>query len=160
VSAAAQNGAVAAISVPVVMDARFGARMNRVCGSVTDQPNADEAAALVQCNSDSQTASSLVNFQNVKIQTGSTRPFGLERDSSLDSADTTSRVMPIRGTETMVTCYVINATYEPAGQNCRATDITKGEGVCYKTTFGDWKCTLNGELAGTRKEGLAGPTTY
>ena len=28
------------------------------------------------------------------------------------------------------------------GKNCNAYDQPKATGMCYKTTFGDWRCTM------------------
>ena len=160
VKAVNNAGSAAAISGPPMILASFGARLPRVCGSVMHQPNAAEAAALVQCNSESQTASSITDIQNVVIQTGGTRPFGQERDYNLDTVDVKAQILPIRGTETQVLCYA-TSVYRPVGHNCGEVDIIHAEGVCFKTTFGDWRCTMSGDLQlATQRNQTAPPTTY
>ena len=76
---------------------------------------------------------------NVTAEIGKGRPF--EKGDGSDDIDTAELVYPIRGTITIYTCYPINIAH-PAGKNCKKVEFPKAEGLCYKTTFGDWKCSL------------------
>lgn len=39
--------------------------------------------------------------------------------------------------------YLGGGSLANAGKNCTSYDQPKAEGVCWKTTFGDWGCNMN-----------------
>ena len=160
-SSAAKGGSVngaAAISGPPVINAAFGARMPRKCNPVTHVPNEAEAAALAQCASESGGEAGsfrpmIYLWQNMHVQMGGSRPYAFKADSHHSSIDTEAKVYPIRVTGDQLSC-----TGKPT---CMTSHADKSEGVCYKTTFGDWQCSFS-QVFGVTKSAveLPAPTTY
>jgi len=77
-------------------------------------------------------------LENLKTDIGKSRPFTRDLLNMTD-ADTTQPIYPIRGSYTKYICR--EKQYAP-GKNCHAYESTGATGVCYRTTFGDWKCSL------------------
>lgn len=146
-----------AISGPPIINPAFRARMPRKCKSVTHLPSEIEAAALVQCATErggeaGASVPLLYLFQNVHVQMGKSRPYAYNADSGLSSIDTEARVYPIRVTADHMSC-----TGEPT---CRTSHMDNSEGTCYKTTFGDWKCTFSADIDFNSPLRSPAPQTY
>jgi hypothetical protein len=140
---------------PPIINADFGARMPRKCNAVNHVPNAAEAAALIQCALEKGGEPGafdplLYLWQNVQVQIGSSRPYAYNSDSYHSGIDPTSEVYPIRVTGDQLSC-----TGKPT---CAAQHADQAEGVCYKTTFGDWHCYFS--QAATPTSAQPAPQTY
>lgn len=155
--AAAADGNDADAGPPVINPA-FGARMPRKCNTVKHIPNTAEAAAMVQCATESGGEPGAFDpmiylWQNVQVEMGGSRPYAYNSDSHNNSIDTTSEVYPIRVTGDQLSC-----TGKPT---CPTRHADKAEGSCYKTTFGDWECYFNQVFNVTPSATeLPAPTTY
>ena len=77
--------------------------------------------------------------EDVKLEIGKGRPF--DRADGSGDADVTELVYPVRGSYTYYRCYPISSAH-PEGKNCKKIVCPKAEGICYKTSFGDWKCVM------------------
>lgn len=124
----------------------YGTREPYQCGPFTDisgsAPTAEEALAIYVCDYERNPvgiASKLFLLEDVSIQVGRSRPFGQTSDFSLHDADPSLAVFPIRGTATRIQCGEINTRNQ--GANCAETP-SRGEGTCYRNTFGEWSCTM------------------
>ena len=60
----------------------------------------------------------------------------------MHDVDASQPVYPIRGSYQQYQCNNPKTSVYKAGQNCSLSNIPKASGVCYKTTFGDWTCTI------------------
>lgn len=124
----------------------YGTREPNTCGPFTTlsgaSPTSDEAAWIYLCEYESQpigVASKLYLVEDLSIQVGRSRPFGQTTDYSLRDADPSQQVFPIRGTLTLIQCSEVNDRNR--GANC-AEYPSKGEGVCYRSTFDEWSCPM------------------
>jgi hypothetical protein len=136
------NGA--GISGPLAMLPEYNARAPRTCSKVTSPPSAAQAAVLVQCTMDGVSATGLGLIQDVKLEMGSSRPFVYWTDAGLAGIDLNAKVYELRGSYTGYFCTLVSASLNPPGQNCIKSVVPKAQGWCWKTTFGDWSCKLQG----------------
>jgi hypothetical protein len=137
---------------PPTMNAMFGTREPRNCVPVKHVPSETEAAALVQCARDSARPPDLIFlWQNVKVTKGSSRPYIYNSDSYNSSIDTTSEVYPIRVAADSFRCS--------QEKTCKVTPYPEMAGECYKTTFGDWKCSFSETFAKPGADTTAPPPT-
>jgi hypothetical protein len=157
-SAGGEGTGGSSVSAPVQINTSFKTRDPRQCTGFTAQPSPAQAALLVQCTMDTKSNQYINLIQNVKVQMASSRAFLMSSDSYLTEVDTASKVIPIRGSLTAYGCSTANPV-TPAGKNCQSYDIPSGSGMCWKTTFGDWKCSLGGANANIRYQ-VAGPTAF
>jgi len=152
------QGAGGDLSGPPTMIAAYQGRAPRQCTNVTKPPSVSQATAMVQCWSDAVNALGLFLYQDVKVQIGTVRPYLLTSDSYLPQIDPTATVYPIRGSYTYYACRGIN-NLVPAGQQCTRSPVPQAMGMCWKTSFGDYKCFLQGNIAADAAT-VAAPTTY
>lgn len=156
--ASAQTSGNASISGPPIINPAFGARMPRKCNPVRHVPSEAEAAALVQCATEKGGEAGAFRpmiylWQNIRIQMGTSRPYAYNADSHNSSIDTTSKVYPIRVTGDQLSCT--------GKATCLTSHADNSEGICYKTTFGDWKCSFSQVFGVTKSQvDLPPPTTY
>ena len=141
-SAGGQSGA--GISGPLTMLPDYNARAPRTCSKVTSPPSAALAAILVQCAMDAQSYTGLGLIQDVKLEMGSSRPFVYYTDAGLAGIDLNAKVYELRGSYTSYFCSLVSASLNGPGKNCIKSAVPKAQGWCWKTTFGDWSCKLQG----------------
>ncbi len=158
---AAGSGSAAEMSGPPTFNAVYQVRNPRICAQVTSPPNAAQALALVQCSSESDTTGSgspaIWLATDLQVEIGAPRAYIPGTDDRQDM-DTTAKIYPLRGQGTKWSCGPAAAA--PAGQNCMEWPAGPGgQGTCWKTSFGDWKCgmTIGGTKWITKQKG---PTTY
>lgn len=135
---------------------KWGTRSPMVCSPLKQKaaPTPVQATKLVQCNSEyaSDSSGELRLMQNVKVEIGKSSSFvAMYNQYVMPAADTTKRTYPIRGSFDWATCMLIRdaSIYGDPVQNCQTSRVASATGVCWQTTFGDWKCLLNG-AAGPR----------
>jgi hypothetical protein len=80
---------------------------------------------------DSVSATGLGLFQDVKLDLGSSRAFVYWTDAGLESVDMKAQVYPLQGSYTGYFCTLTSASLN-------------GPGWCWKTSFGEWKCKMQG----------------
>jgi hypothetical protein len=157
-SADGEGAGSSGVSVPVHVNTDFATRDPRQCTGFTAQPSVADATTLVQCTMDGKSSGYINLIQNVTVQLGSPRAFIYTTDSFLNEIDTKAQVIPVRGSLTAYGCSFANSV-TVAGKNCESYDIPAGTGRCWKTNFGDWKCSLGGANANARRM-IAGPTAF
>jgi len=155
-AAAGPNGA--AISGPLTMLPEYDARAPRTCSKVTSPPSAAQAAVMVQCSMEGLSPTGLQLFQDVQLEIGSPRPFVYNSDAGLSGIDLNAKVYPLRGSYTGYFCSKWGGTLVPIGHNCVVSTVTSATGACWKTSFGDWSCKMQG-FAPKMTAG-AGPKTF
>lgn len=134
---------------------RYGTRAIHVCGPpVRTQPNAQQIAALVQCNFEKKSNDRISLMEAITVQAGGLRAYNQFSDGYASGIDTSAKVLPIRGSLTTYQCNVISkpgpvrGPYDTdnSGKNCLVVRQPKAEGKCYKTTFGDWWCGMSQQV--------------
>lgn len=143
----------------------WGARAPGSCPSIAPKaaPSPAQVATMVRCRHESISSGSgeLRLMENLNVAVGESMPFVAAYNSYvMPEADTKSRVYPIRGSFTWVVCKSRKdaAIYGNPDKNCYETDVPEAKGVCWKTTFADWRCLLNGPAQG-RRDGTSPPKT-
>jgi hypothetical protein len=139
---AGQSGA--GISGPLTMLPQYGSRAPRTCAKVTSPPSVAQAAVLVQCSMEADSAFGVGLVQDVKPEIGKSRKFVYASDAGMPSIDLDAQVYPLEGTYSAYLCRYIN-NMSPAGANCTKTVFSASIGWCYKTSFGDWRCRMQGQ---------------
>ena len=156
-NSAGGQGSGAAISGPLTMLADYQSRAPRTCSTVTTPPSASQAPVMVQCSMEAMSAFGVGLIQDIKLQMGKTRPFVYWTDAGLAGIDLTAQVIPLQGSYTGYLCNKIS-NMAPAGQSCIKSVVPVAQGWCWKTSFGDYKCKMQG--AAPKMENAAAPTTF
>ena len=151
----------ASISGPLTMLADYQSRAPRTCASVTSAPSASQAAVMVQCTMDAVSAFGVGLVQDVKLEMGKARPFLYSSDAGLSGIDLTAQVIPLRGSYTSYLCNTIS-NMAPVGHSCMKSPVPMAVGACWKTSFGDYKCKLQGAPGGSlpKSEFAGAPQTF
>jgi hypothetical protein len=158
---AAGNGSAAEMSGPPTYNAVYQVRNPRVCAKVTRPPTVAQATALVQCWNESDTTGSaspaIVVATDLQVEMGAPRNYIPGTDDRQD-LDPSAKIYPLRGQGTRWSCGPVPEY--PAGQNCMMWPAGPGgQGSCWRTTFGDWNCSMSiGSTKWMTKQ--KGPTTY
>jgi hypothetical protein len=142
------SGSGAAISGPLTILPDYQARAPRTCSAVNSPPNASQATVMVQCSMDALTDTGLGLIQDVKLQIGKPRPFVEWTDGGLLNVDLTATIYPLQGSYTGYFCNLIS-NMAPAGQSCLRSAVPAAQGWCWKTSFGDYKCKMQGGAPAT-----------
>ena len=130
--------------------AAYGTRAPVQCGPFRSFDGSPAAATRIwQCAYERDAlpsaTGSLYLLEDMAIQVGAARAYSVVQDMYLTEPDPAGRVYPLRATWTVVQCGVIR-DFQPLyniGSNCNEY-YKRGEGSCYRTQFGDWRCSLNG----------------
>ena len=133
----------------------WGARTAATCPQVRQAPSAVAASALVRCAKESQSTSTGESWlvEDLQVQVGGPTSFAAMYNAiTMPDADTRKSVYPIRGSWTWSVCKLRADAkiYGDPNMNCRETPVSRATGACWQTTFGDWKCTMNGTSGATR----------
>lgn len=136
-------------SVPPVsqgsIGAGFGTRDPVVCAS-TKEPvkgpiSLEQAKLYFRCDREGTKTGPLMLVENLTLEMGKAhRPDRLDLNKDPDSLE-----YPIRGSYSEYMCYSENASpgiLNNVGKNCYVRDNPNATGSCYRTTFGDWECTM------------------
>ena len=155
-----QGNGTSSISGPLTILADYQARAPRKCSSVTSAPSVAQAAVMVQCTMDATSAFGLGLVQDVSIEMGKARPFVYSSDAGLSGVDLDAQVYPLRGSYTSYLCNTIS-NMAPVGHSCMKSPVPMAVGWCWKTSFGDYKCKLQGAPGGglPKSEFAGAPTT-
>jgi len=157
-SADGEGAGQSGVSGPVKANTDFATRDPRQCTGFTAQPSVAAATILIQCTMDGKSTGYINLIQNVTVQLAAPRAFIYTSDSFLNEIDTKAPVIPLRGSLTAYGCSTAN-TVTVAGKNCESYEIPAGTGRCWKTTFGDWKCSMGGANANPGHM-VAGPKAF
>jgi hypothetical protein len=155
-NSAGGQGSGSTLSGPVTILAAYQSRAPRTCTSVTSPPSVSQAAVMVQCQMDALSAFGVGLVQDVKIEIGKSRPFLYSSDAGLSGVDLTAAVYPLRGSYTAYLCNTISNMAVP-GQSCTISPVPQAVGWCWKTSFGDYKCKLQGAPGGSLPKSSFGP---
>ncbi|GAP36228.1 hypothetical protein ABXN37_13830 [Piscinibacter sakaiensis] len=136
----------------------WGARAPARCDGVkpAGTPTPAQVKQLLRCTHEQGSASSgeLWLMEDLAVEIGSGQPFkAFYNTYTMADADTSKPVHPIRGSYTWSVCMLrkdaVVARRDP-DQNCRETAVNDAKGVCWRTAFGDWRCSMTGRSGETR----------
>ena len=133
---------------------KYGTRDARTCkdmkAPVKGAPTAALAKQYVICDIEKVSGPYLYLVENVRVEVGDGRPFNPNLDINVPEINVRLPIYSIRGSLTKYQCYEVNLnfTVSAPGKNCTRYEEPKAKGDCYKTTFGDWRCTMT-DLSGT-----------
>lgn len=133
----------------------WGARKAATCAKVGQVPSAAFATQLVRCAKENQSMASGESWlvEDLQVQVGGPTSFAAMYNSvTMPDADTRKKVYPIRGSWTWSVCILRKDAkiYGDPNKNCRETPVTQATGACWATTFGDWRCQMNGTSGTTQ----------
>ena len=138
------TGSAASISGPLTMKPEYDARAPRTCAKVMNPPSAAQAAVMVQCAMDGLGPTGLQLTQDVVLEMGAPRRFVYNTDAGLAGIDVNAPVYPLRGSFTGYFCSKWGGSLVPIGHNCVVSAVPTAQGWCWKTSFGDWSCKMQG----------------
>jgi len=104
----------------------------------------DQAQKVFECGAEIVAGGYIYLIKDLKMQLGAPRQSNPGSDTYHD-LDPNGPVYPARGTFTRYQCsrvFNIDADHTNVGKNCNAYPQPRAEGICYRTTFGDWACKL------------------
>lgn len=134
-SASAQRG----------VGAQYDTRDPRTCADQSQPKRGAIPAALAMryfiCGAEKESDYQLFLVENVQLQVGAPRRFQMNTDAAND-VDPSQPVYPIRGSFVRYQCRAPSALEGNKGKNCSVYQQPKATGACYKTTFGDWNCSM------------------
>ena len=133
-------------------ESRFGSRSPRRCGVVSTPPNAQQAAALIQCGYERTSHDFISLVEQVRVHMGGSRPFNAFADGYATDIDASAKVLPIRGSSITYMCGAISdMAPSNRGKNCVTERNMDAKGICWRTTFHDWRCSMM-QVIGSQKE--------
>lgn len=156
-----QGSGASNISEPLTILPDYQSRAPRKCSAVTSAPSVAQATVMVQCTMDATSAFGVGLVQDVNIEMGKARPFVYSSDAGLSGIDLDAKVYPLRGSYTGYLCNQIS-NMSPVGHSCMKSPVPMAVGWCWKTSFGDYKCKLQGAPGGSmpKSEFAGAPTTF
>lgn len=127
----------------------FGARDPRTCAD-TKQPTSGAmttalATKYVICSQEHVEGENLYLIEDLTVQVGGAVPYNPNRFPFASDIDTKAPVYPIRASFKEYQCHQVSDVLQNKGYNCSIYPRPKATGVCVKTTFGDWSCTITSD---------------
>jgi hypothetical protein len=111
-------------------------------------PSGGQLKDLVLCSNERAAGGYIGLFQNLQVDIGKSRPYSAWSDSGNSNIDNSQPVYPIRGTAEFYSCRPPGSMGFPAGKNCQVKKDFTFQGTCFKTTFNDWSCPIQGTSDG------------
>ena len=135
----------------LTLDAVLGFEL---CGKLSDRSE-PSILGVFEAQTDSLFGVGLI--QDIKLEIGKSRSFVYQTDAGLTGIDLDAPVYPLQGSYTSYLCKTIT-TQTPAGKNCVKSVVPEASGWCYRNSFGDWKCRMQG--APPKMEAAGSPTAF
>ena len=130
---------------------KYGTRDPRTCADTrAPSSGAISAAQATQyfiCQAEQVSGQYLYLVENVSVEVGGPARYDPRTQTGFSNMDTRVPIYPIRGSFLEYQCSEVDAKFDSRYNNFRKNCNTylnrKATGYCYKTTFGDWNCTMN-----------------
>lgn len=128
--------------------AKYEARDPKTCAD-TKKPtrgamSAAQATEYIICGKEKDEGGHLTLVENLKVQVGGATAYNRDTFGYTPDVDPKAPVYPVRASLNMYQCNEVSDAMENRGKSCTVYVRPKATGVCVKTTFGDWRCTLSG----------------
>jgi hypothetical protein len=139
--------------------AKFGSRDPRTCPSRAEALSAATAKQYFICDSEytvgpNASGESIYLVSDVTVELGKSRPFNPNTDGfgfeAANAIDPSQSVVPIRGSFNGWVCGKLGQINASPGKSCNLTTNPHASGLCFKSSFGDWHCTML-DFAGVRE---------
>jgi|CXWL01.1.fsa_nt_gi hypothetical protein len=127
---------------------KYGARDPRTCENTIAPTIGAMTPTLAKqyfiCQAEGVSGAYLYLVENEKVEVGGDRPYSANADLGVPDIDPKAPIYPIRGSYTRYQCLPEDAGLNSSapGKNCSVQIYRKATGECYKTTFGDWRCSM------------------
>jgi len=138
---------------------KFGSRDPRTCPSRQAGLSAATARQYFICDNEytvgpNASGESIYLVSDVTVELGRPRPFNPDMDAfgfaASNSIDPSQPVVPIRGSFNGWVCGKLGEINAAPGKSCNLTRNPHATGLCFKSSFGDWHCTMS-DLGGVRE---------
>jgi|SRR6185437_12740463 len=142
------------------LGAAFGSREPTPCPSrkFAGPPTAAQARALFICETEKYVNGYVYLVSDVSVEIAKPRPYSAWYDSGHGDIDVEARVYPIQGHFSDFQCSRRDAMLgQDPNKNCMRIDFPNATGTCYKSTFGEWHCSMGGGTTTTAKGFQAPP---
>jgi hypothetical protein len=145
------NSGAAASAQPPAGANKYGTRDPHTCAN-TKAPagNTIDSAHAKQyfiCQAEKVSGNMLYLVENVTVEVGGPTRYDPRTQTGFSQMDTRISPIAIRGSFLEYQCSVLDAMFDSRfnnfGKNCNTYLNRKATGYCYKTTFGDWNCSMN-----------------
>jgi len=139
--------------------AEFGARDPGPCTSIRldGAPAPGQVVEMLRCTHEvALSTGELWLMQDVQVEVGAAVPYTeVYGTYVMADGDIMSNAYHIRGSFTWAVCTTLAdaALYGRAGTNCEEKEVPSAKGVCWKTSFADYRCRFVGPVVKT-----SGPT--
>ncbi len=130
--------------------ADYGSRDPRACKDAKNPshgaPSAEQAKQYAICGLEHVEGAYLYLVEDITVEVGKGRSYSALSEPFASDIDTKSPVYPIRASFKQYQCG--HEHKDPSspiynlGKNCSISPEPKAEGKCYKTSFGDWSCSI------------------
>jgi hypothetical protein len=125
---------------------KYGSRDPKTCpaSKYSAAPSTDQAGQLFACATEQDTGDTIYLVQDVKVEIAS-KSRSFQSGDLYNDIDQSGPVFPIRGSYTEYACrkqFNLDSSHTNLGKNCSAMQQPHAQGICYKTTFGDWSCRM------------------
>jgi hypothetical protein len=125
---------------------RYGSREAQTCENTKAPATGAITAALAQkyfvCGAEGISGSQLFLIENVKLEVGAAVPYHPTL-GAFEAINVRAPLYPIRGSYLRYQCKdLVTEHVGPPDTNCNTYNNPKATGYCYKTTFGDWRCSM------------------
>lgn len=125
---------------------RYGAREPRTCADtkapLTGAITAELAKKYFICQTEKVWGGILYLVEDVKLDVGGGVPYQPNL-GAFEAIDVNVPLYPIRGSYVLYQCKNLQTEHVgPPDTNCNTYQHRQATGYCYKTTFGDWRCSM------------------
>ena len=139
---------------------KYGSREPAYCAEKTKPargaPSAAQALQYLKCYTEKESGGMLYLLEDVKVQVAPKgRPYNPR--APISNVDTSHPIFDIRGSAVQYQCHQISTILKNAGKNCNAYEQPSAKGACWKTSFGDWECSMADLNSSTRTHGVPPP---
>jgi len=142
---------------------QYGGRAPRPCPAIRHRPSDTEAAILAQCTMEGLRGPTETLLTNVQVHIAGSHKIYADNAGVYNSADNDRRdidkragLLTIVGYGKQYSCGV--QSFAP-GKNCTITDMPNGSGICWKTSYGEYRCNFV-SVGGNGYQLGPPPTTY
>jgi len=128
----------------ISIGARYGTRDPRICNRRPDHFTSVQAREVFICDAEHEFNGRLYLVSDVSVDVVKSRPFDSSIDARKPGIDRSQPVFDIRATYNNYQCSPIPASHfdNPNIRTCDQFHTTGASGGCYKSTAGDWHCTV------------------
>ena len=142
---------------------QYGGRAPRPCPAIHHRPSDKEAAVLAQCTMEGSRGPTETLLTNVQVHITGSHKFSTDNAGAYNPADNNSKDIDNRAEVLVIVGYAkqyaCGAQSFAPGKSCTITAMPNGTGVCWKTSYGEYRCNFV-SVGGNGYQLGPPPTTY